>query len=766
MQQTVQSSPALQPLRGMAPSHGPEAEALLDEVRASLAAFAGLLAHEKDVGRSTTDAIRRVLEEVEGRLSRRDLRVAVVGEPGSGNGPFLDALLGERLLGMTAPRPRVVVTVRRASERAYRARFANGAVEAFATRVPDRTPKLAEELASLESACASAARRCDEAATELAAAAYTLEGAEHRLADTLRALEIAGNEAERLRSGLERVERIQAALLADVTRRRAALPRVVQTTPSWWALWSWVARTVLLLFIWRAFRAYRELARECEDGEAGLLLRRSEASNARNQAAGAEAALASANAPVEQARKAVTATRRICKGAVARREELEREAERRRSKLEGAREERQRQFAAEVGALVDAQVRGADLVELDIEFPARFLPDEVIIIDVAGVTAETAEQRERAWRILRGQADGCILLAELERSASNKAQKLLEQLRKAVVHTVLLQTKLDDPQRFEADVAKVFALLRRERALIIGARSADMVCRCIGDAAAAEARAERSYQERIAFLEAQRIPDPRRFHAEQIEGANLSIGAAARRVVDAAKETVHDGTALVRVECAELIGTCKTKQELQALSPRLSDAIARGISLSRRAAQNQIDAQAEAALRGIEAGVFAALRERYHLLHEVASRPVSLYVDARLDEPGAPADLPARMEAEVRFGGLLSFARTLGALKHASVAVTDACIESLERGLSEQIEASALEAAAAIRAGLVRSLEQAIVRFGRWIAEPLEAEREAILLERDRLQDLEDVRERLARHGAQLASLVEAATGASVGLCS
>jgi hypothetical protein len=340
-------------------------------------------------------------------------------------------------------------------------------------------------------------------------------------------------------------------------------------------------------------------------------------------------------------------------------------------------------------------------------------------------------------------------------------------LREAVVHTLLLQTTFEDPARFEADVAKVFGLLRRERALIIGARSADALRRCMSDAAAAEARAERSYQERIASLEAKRIPDPGRFLDEQIEEASISIGIAAKEVVRAAKETLHDSAALVRLECAELIAGCQTKKDLQALTPRLSDAIARGMSLSRRAAQNQIDAQAAAALRRLEAGVLQAMRERYQLLHEVTSRSLSLcVVETPLPELGAPADLPAQMAAEVRFEGFLSFTRTLGALKRASIGVTDACIDSLERALGEAIDPIGLEAAAAIRAGLTRSLEQALVRFGRWIAEPLESERQLILLERDKLRDIEDVRLRLAGHVVRLSSLIEAAADASVGLCS
>jgi hypothetical protein len=115
-------------------------------------------------------------------------------------------------------------------------------------------------------------------------------------------------------------------------------------------------------------------------------------------------------------------------------------------------------------------------------------------------------------------------------------------------------------------------------------------------------------------------------------------------------------------------------------------------------------------------------------------------------------------------GGLLSFARTLESLKRDTVRVANEAIAHLEGAIGTQIDAAEPAAAAAIRAGLARSLEHAIARFGRWISEPIEKQREAIERERGNLRDLETLRAHLQKHDARLAWFIEAASVASVGL--
>src|SRR5688572_21059377 len=79
--------------RPQASSHGPEADALLDEVRDAVATLSKLLSHGPELGEPVARAIRGAVDEVSAKLYRRELRVVVVGEERSGKSTFLDALL-------------------------------------------------------------------------------------------------------------------------------------------------------------------------------------------------------------------------------------------------------------------------------------------------------------------------------------------------------------------------------------------------------------------------------------------------------------------------------------------------------------------------------------------------------------------------------------------------------------------------------------------------------------------------------------------------
>jgi hypothetical protein len=98
------------------------------------------------------------------------------------------------------------------------------------------------------------------------------------------------------------------------------------------------------------------------------------------------------------------------------------------------------------------------------------------------------------------------------------------------------------------------------------------------------------------------------------------------------------------------------------------------------------------------------------------------------------------------------------------VAASDDVVSRFEQEIAQKIEAAGPAVVVALRNGLAGALDKAIARFDRWISEPIEAEREAIDRERGNLRDLELLRARLQQHDARLAWLIEAASGASVGL--
>jgi hypothetical protein len=599
-------------------------------------------------------------------------------------------------------------------------------------------------------------------------------------------------------------------------------------------------------------------AREKAETEVDAL--RAESSRAAGQCGQTEAMLADANVPVEEARRALEVARRAEHDAKTACETLQHEADELRREVERSRSERKRRFVSDVRALCNMEDRGKDVVELEIDYPAWLLPDDILLIETPGVTSHDVGASERAWRAIRERADTCIVVSELEHAVSGDTQRFLQPLREAVPHAILLLTKMDemqgaapldgdgnpgeqverarkigtrrfaremgrdpstvlsvivaaeetlrgapssepDRQRFEADVATLFTLLRYERALILGASSGSIMRRCIRDLSEAEEPTALAHRDRIASLEAQRIPDPDQFYREQMTSVDHAIAENAKSVVTGAVSVLRENTDLARVECRTKIAACKTKADLSQLAAQLAEMMTSRLALARDVVRSHFDAQADRGTQDLERNVLQALRERYYILHEV-KRPADLrvVVDAPLVKPAPPAHLATHFEGIVRsfdrvrmgfgiggailgaalgtlilpgigslvgalLGGLATFARTLGTLRRDFSAACDESIAGLEREMATQIVAMEPSVATVVRTSLAKSLEHALARFAHFIDEPIEEERAAIEREREKLDELKKLTQRLREQDFRLELLMKRATDASVGLC-
>jgi hypothetical protein len=838
---------------------GPEGAALLDEVRASLVTLSSLLAHNDSLGPEVMAAVGATLQYAENKLSRQDLSVVVVGEKGAGATTFLDALLGDRVLGSAARGRRCITFIRSGPAAGYRARFAaRGNVEDFDERFPDRTEELTAKVASAEAALAQAIAEQERVTAEVGKKSQVQQSAQSELKDRFRVFEEARDRAATVGRELADAEGTYGQLDGARVEGEERLPLVVRTPPPSWAVWLWIARGVLLLFHLARWRAHLEIVRQLDELRARISSLRAASGKASEACMRAQAHLEPASSPADIARAAVKDVRVRMADSEAKVEQARGELTAARTTLEQEHDSRRRRFLEEVQTLFDPNGRGKDVVQLDITYPARFIPQDVTIIDAPGLTATDAAANERDWQVVRDEADGCMLVSELRRAVSGPTRAFLKRVRELVPHVILVLTKMDvafteamrkggaepwehveharrigtrrfarelgrEPEtvlsvavaaepslrtgergglarRFESEVAKLFRLLRQERALILGSRCARQVRQCIGSAAQAEERAERGYQDRLAALEQNRIPDPEHFRAQQLEAAEPDIVDAASGVVESALKALQGAIGVVRVGCAARIEACKSRDALRAVVPQLEQLLAEGCGQMQQELSRHVAAQAEAGVRKIEANVFESLRKRYEIAHQVtrASNP-SLHFEADPTSTGGAAlapgvDRAVRTYTNLRvglgaggavagaavgtlimpglgtaagaaIGALLTFARTQSALRRDCMQLVEARLTAVERTLAAQLSASHAEIAGSIRTAVDRSVAKAMVRFGRWIAEPIEAERAAIENQRAKLLDLQSVRERLQQHDQQLASLVKAATDASLGLC-
>lgn len=951
---------------------------LLREVGTALSLLRELLEHERELGRETTRAIAATRDDVQRRLAREHVVVAVVGEKKAGKSTLLNAILGERVLGVAGRECTGTVTrLRRAPEIDYDARMRDGTRMRFKQRHPDRSAHLragieaareqlrrhgarAEGLnADLEKArradvdAANAllraermTRDADRTAGELSvdsatnyavliagreAEAGTAEAhllaareqlgrdtsaaveAEARLGGSISAMTAAWHTAITAREHETRASRDVVQATHAVELSRMALPVFFRDGLPWWAVWWWLLRALCVAFWWqsrsvhranlRAIAATRLIASQSTAGREAALA--TEARHARERAdaqaacdmaqqqgAASRELVRDSERRVEGLRSAIVLLRakhsaaeeaRRCRGARDRAaqargqaaEVLRRAAsavtdhghEETRLRAALAQVERQladhlterrKSFLADVQDLTDMAGKGADVDELTLDHPGLLLPSWLHILDTPGVNTDHAGNKARAWKAIREEADGCILVADLKLNLRETTLGFLAEVRPVVPHVVLVLTQVDralrnaegddnpeeqveearrvgvkrfakatgrapetvlsiavaaeaslapTPQNaqfgalFPGEVARLFDVLHRERAVMLGARAEASLRSGVGDIGAAQSRADASYRERIKSLEDQRIPDPSRFRGEQLAGVRAAVRRASS---DVTAKSVAEAQRLLAAQnnaAHRAIAACSDKDGVKAAVARIQGGFQHTVSQVLASVATFQAARTSEAIAELSAPLLEGVRERYRIVQRIAASDrvvrdsaapaaspgisfnvegnlagaVSSFEDAQLGVGigGAAAGAVIGTFILPGIGSLIGGA--LGAL--ASLLVTvDSLKEDCGRKLDDtfasveaQITQALNDGAADLTEGLLQSvgsvLDEALVHFDGWILGVLDAERRVIEGERARLQHLVGLRTRLERQDEVLRKAMEAAVRESQGLC-
>jgi hypothetical protein len=827
---------------------GGVADELISTVLTVQSTLRGLLAHEALFGKGTLAGVQKTLEEVESRLARQELQVVVVGERHSGKSTLLDAIVGDRLLGGARGQSSVVTLLRHRAVPSYRARLRSGAVEDFSRRVPDSTHKLAQAAERLTQALSDSEAVCRTKRSELRRAIETREradlDAEQARSGVAGARELEGAVASEL-SGLEDEA---TALERAVGELELRIPARVRAVPPRWAIWLWLLHAVYVLFRRGVWQRYQALLQERDQQRQRLQTRRNAARDAAQARQLAEAGQEPLGSGADQARVHSSEVEQALRQAEAERARLRGELEALRSEREHHESERWRQFFAELGALS----KRSDVVELSIDYPAKLLPEDVTIVDIPGLVSSADPE----WSLICEQADGCILVSELDRAVSEQAKQFLRELREVVPHVLLVLTKMDqafqaairrgeaqpwdqvelarrigtrrfarelgrDPSsvlsisvaaeaalsdrsselalRFDSEIEKLFVLLRRERALILGARAADALRRCIASFNAAEARAESAYRERIATLEQQRTPEPDAFKQELLANIEPAVVAAAHDTIEPARTRLQEGFLLLQRLCEQSVDACAKPTALVELAEQLSLDLPQRAADVRRDAYLELESSIDRGVAKLERGLLQAVRTRYQLLHELrrSSSSSPRLGAAPEEQPNFDALVPKMRQTIAEFrksrfalgasgslaglaggalvnpwvaaaagavGGLFALARRESTLRTKALSLLTATLAEQEVAYLARLREEEPMAVAAIRSALERSLERAIIHFGRWITEPLEAERRAIEAERQNLLQLEQLREQVCARDRDLERTLRDAISASAGL--
>lgn len=830
-------------------SLGFEGDALLGEVEAAMDTLRALLDHSELLGEEVVTALRLTLAQVSSRLRRTELAVVVAGERGSGKRTFLDALIGDRRLGAALGRTRITTSLRRRPTPRYRARLVDGKMEDFARLVPDRQKQMEErlvareaKLAEAESAHVTLASQAERAAairekqaSELDATASELGSALELVTSfdaTLASTEMASDQAQRSFQSIER-----------------ELPNTLVVARPEVTLWARFWHAVLRFFLrarWNLYLDTRQKRDHAKERLEGLRERVRVANDARLEI---EARVMPLRESLQAAARAEEAAIAEAKQAAVRLEEARKELEELKTAVGRYVDERLARFFAELKKVADGS-RDNDVLELAIDYPAKLLPDDVAVIDAPGVTNEATA---RAWNLVREEADGCILVSELDRGVSGPTSDFLERVRGIVPHVLLVLTKMDaafvdalrrgskdpwndveharrigtrrfarqigrsqeevlsiavsaqaaleDPesklgQGFEGELAKLFRVLRHERALILGTRAASAVRRCIAETRDAEKRATAAYHERIEALEAERAPDPEVFHRQKVADAETAITHMVQRSLTVAANTARSRFDELREREATGIRHDVWRRPLTELGQREKN-LESELEKLRRDVTLELEARSEACVSELELSIFDELGQRYRLTRPVRGSRASFHL-LGLDAPKTPmrvglddavtrhrqlklvlsmlglvlgcvvgalvgSFIGAGIGAAV--GALAGLARTKGSLERRAIRLAEARLNQEREVILRWVEALDAGIQTSTRAALDRSIEDAIVRFGRDMAEPIEADQKAMARERTNLGRLRELGEALAGHDTQLVTLMTAAADASSGLC-
>lgn len=851
MTQAQESRPDVELPERQPADDGDEAQALTSTVRAAERTLRSVLERRQLFEAGALDDVERTVAEVDRRLTRRELRVVVLGERNSGKSTLLDAIVGDRLLGGARRQAAVVTFLRQSNAPRYRARFSSGAVDDFASREPPVLSELALAAERLEQELTEADESYRVKRSELRRAIEHHERAdldvEQARCEANGARELVDNAGIELYSLEQRAARLEAT----VVERARQLPRSLLEPPPAWAVWLWLWHALFVTFRRGHWQSYRALLLEREAVGARLDASREQARDAEQARLLAESDLAPLDSGAEQARTRADDVERALRAAQAERERLRAELSALRSQREHHESERFRQFLAELQTLSARP----DLRELAIDYPAKSLPADVAIVDVPGLVSPSDPE----WQLIREEADGCILVSELDRAVSEATKQFLRQLRQVVPHVLLALTKMDqafqraerrgaaqpwaevelarrigtrrfarelgrDPQgvlsiavaaeaalsargselaqRFDSEIEKMFLLLRQERALILGARAAAALRSSARSFSAAEERAERAYRARISALEQQRTPEPEVFKQQLLRELQPGLPEAARDALAPLISSVEDGCSLLERLCQQSIAACSSPATLLQVAEQLAAELAERTREQRDSVRMELEGAVERHVARLEQGLFQAVRARYQLLHEVRR---SIGSSAGL-EPVMSEQTPSfeQVAAQVRervasfrrarlallasgsvtgaAGGAFThvwFALPLGALLGAGLAfvrrwrpmqaevlalLTAAVARHREATLTE-LRGAEQALIATIGGTVERSLERALIHFGRWIAEPLAAERQAIESEREKLVELEQLRDQVVARDLELERSLRAAADASAGLC-
>jgi hypothetical protein len=547
---------------------------LPEEVRRIASALAELLDKTAGLPTHVRTPVRVVCEAVSRRLNETRLTLALVGDAGAGRRTLVNALLGERVLPTHKPRRGSTTTiVRRAPALGFWARSLDGRLLA------ELSHKMPDRQALFEKSMAQIDRETD--ATEQLAA--------------------------RLRAARER-----AAALETVPEPSTPLgsPRAVAWL--WQAIWSWILR-VLLSLPW-----LKRLPRQGTSGDEARprTLREQRATRVAQR---------------EQERAAIAAL----EGELAAMRSVEQIA----AQAQRLRQEREK-YEGERRAAFLSQVRdfdGTDTGERIVEYPARYLPEGLTLVDLPCPPVAGAPVVEQIRNRVARDVDALVVVADVRQPMGEVTVSLVRELGDLVPVVLVVLTKADGAlkvqrggtsddvpseiehirrdafdriagvlgpstrrtpcvalaaeaaleapagpsplaEHFHATIGALWISLDGERPILLAWREAMRMRGGLAELTRAQAREEESCRTRLSSLEGKRLPDPAEFRGRLLKRVDGAIEKGADDVLAAATQGLHTAIEGLRAAWNGRISSCTARGDVDACIAAINESAAARIA--------------------------------------------------------------------------------------------------------------------------------------------------------------------------------------------
>jgi GTPase Era involved in 16S rRNA processing/gas vesicle protein len=662
---------------GVAPPpvvHSPMGNALMAAVQNALGTLGGLERHRARMGDGPVNLAKEVISDARRRIQRNELYVCVVGEKKVGKSTFLNAILGAPLLSTAVRECTGTVTIiRTGPQLAFRATFENGAVETLDSLFQDRSAQLKRMGTRSE----AQVKTCEEQATRLPMELTLYQRTQtdgHQRLTALQAQVIeATQKYEQLCQELGAKQTEQTAFELKLKEDAKAIPYSFRKPTTWYDPIRWVGQKLQEKKAKPEWIAHLESVKQCAQSKKDLAAFRGSVQEALQSRTRLQTQVQETTSQLDQLAKSIAKTN-------ARIEELpSRTAVRmqRRGRLRKAATDheasRYEVFSSTIRELTDQEKRGPTVQRLEIWVPTARIPAGLAIIDTPGVNTDNEVNRNRAWEMIRREADGCIVLSDIQQTVSQSTRDFVRDVKGYLPHLILVLTKLDralesaefdgesaveqieeakrigearfanevgrsaddilsfavsaqralkndDPvaaQRFLEDTTIMAEILRTERALIVASRCATTIVTVEQQIAEAQRQAELAYTKQITFLESNRIPDPTAFCREQMRKVHDDIENLAQEIVEAGTEMIDKHYDALGTSYLNEIMKCGSDDQLKTYLENVQSTLPAHLQRLNKAIQSDLAGPTIEAIKVLEEPLLHAIREKYQIVRNI-----------------------------------------------------------------------------------------------------------------------------------------------------